>query len=156
LARTGRGRCLSFTVEAGGARCTFRFIRLRQNSNNVQKQSGLRVNPYLSRQTGDAWIAQNGDALGQRSTMDAAGEHLGQHLNVRRVERFLSYSSPRRPICCTRLRSISACRIGASGLGDATFAKGRSPGGVNFSSAAPESKARSGATIIARSNHRIS
>jgi hypothetical protein len=24
----------------------------------------------LGRQTGDAWIAQNGDALGQRSTMD--------------------------------------------------------------------------------------
>ena len=27
----------------------------------------------LGRQAGDAWIAQNGDALGQRSTMDAAG-----------------------------------------------------------------------------------
>ena len=57
----------------------------------------------LGRQTGDAWIAQNGEALGQRSTMDVqhavAGERVGQYLNFPRN----AFSAGAQSIASTRL-----------------------------------------------------
>ena len=48
----------------------------------------------LGRQTGDDWIAQNGEALGQRSTMDV------QRLLPGRIGQYLSAGGP--VSCCQR------------------------------------------------------